>query len=182
MRKDLGKKTIVMPMPVFIVSTFNEDNSVNAMNAAWGGVYDYNKIMISLSKHKTTNNLEKRKAFCVSLANEKLVKESDYFGLVSGNKVQKIAKTGLKVEKSKYVDAPIIIDYPLTFECEVESFIDGTLIGNIINVSVDSSYVDENGKIDIDAMKLITYDPINNEYRLIGKSIAKAFEIGNLIK
>lgn len=40
MRKDLGLKTALYPMPVLMIGTFDENNVPNAMNAAWGGVYD----------------------------------------------------------------------------------------------------------------------------------------------
>ena len=78
--------------------------------------------------------------------------------LVSGNKEDKIEKSGVHVTPSKYVDAPIIEEYPLTLECTVESFEDGNLIGNVENVSIDEDYLDENGKIDVDKMEIIAFD------------------------
>lgn len=43
-------------------------------------------------KHKTTDNLELKKAFTLSFATKKTEKISDYFGVVSGNKEDKIEK------------------------------------------------------------------------------------------
>ena len=57
MRKDFGPQTWVYPMPVLIIGTYNENNEPNAMNAAWGGTYDYNQIMICLSSHQALHNL-----------------------------------------------------------------------------------------------------------------------------
>ena len=57
MRKDFGPQTWVYPMPVLIIGTYDENNEPNAMNAAWGGTYDYNQIMICLSSHQTTDNI-----------------------------------------------------------------------------------------------------------------------------
>ena len=37
----------------------------------WGGIYDFGKFYISLSKHKTTDNLELKKAFTVGFATKK---------------------------------------------------------------------------------------------------------------
>lgn len=93
----------------------------------------------------------------------------DYFGVVSGNKEDKIEKSGVHVTPSKYVDAPIIEEYPLTLECNVESFEDGNLIGNVVNVSIDEDYLGENGKIDVDKMEIIAFDMINNTYRVLGE-------------
>mgnify|MGYP004654405603 CR=1 FL=1 len=65
MRKDLGNKMYFLPLPVLMIGTYDNDGNANVMNAAWGGIYDYGKIYISLSKHKTTDNLELKKAFTV---------------------------------------------------------------------------------------------------------------------
>ena len=36
MRKDFKNKTIVVPLPVLIIGTYDENGVLNAMNAAWG--------------------------------------------------------------------------------------------------------------------------------------------------
>ena len=38
----------MMPQPVLIIGTYNEDGTPNAMNAAWGGQWDRGEIMISM--------------------------------------------------------------------------------------------------------------------------------------
>ena len=63
MRKDFGSKTYLYPMPVLIIGTYNEAGTANAMNAAWGGISDFDKIAIALSNHKTTDNLKQTKSF-----------------------------------------------------------------------------------------------------------------------
>lgn len=158
--------------------TYDQDGKANAMNTAWGGVYDYNQVYVSLSKHKTTDNLELKKVFTLSFATKKTEKNSNYFGVVSGNKEDKIEKSGVHITPSKHVDAPIIEEYPLTLECTVESFEAGNLIGNVINVSIDEDYLDENGKIDVDKMEIITFDMVNNMYRVLGENVGKAFKDG----
>ena len=178
MRKDLWNKMNFLPLPVLMIGTYDKDGKANVMNAAWGGIHDYGKIYISLSKHKTTENLELKKAFTVGFATKKTEGISDYFGVVSGNKEDKIAKAGVHVTKSNFVDAPIIEEYPLTLECTVESFEDGNLIGNVVNVSIDEDYLDENGKIDVDKMEIIAFDMINNTYRVLGENVGKAFKDG----
>lgn len=182
MRKDLGNKMNFLPLPVLMIGTYDKDGKANVMNAAWGGIYDYGKIYIALSKHKTTENLELKKAFTVGFATKKTEEISDYFGVVSGNKEDKIAKTGVHITKSNFVDAPIIEEYPLTLECTVDSFEDGELIGNVVNCSVDEEYLDENGKIDIDKMEIITFDMVSNTYRVLGEVVGNAFKDGLKLK
>lgn len=165
-----------------MIGTYDENEKANVMNAAWGGIYDYGKIFISLSKHKTTDNLELKKAFTVSFATKETEVISDYFGVVSGNNEDKIKKAGVHVMKSNFVDAPIIEEYPLTLECTVESFKDGDLIGNVVNCSIDEKYLDENGKIDIDKMEIITFDMVSNTYRVLGDIVGNAFKDGMKLK
>lgn len=34
-KKDLGVKPYLFPMPVLMIATYNEDNTVDVMNMAW---------------------------------------------------------------------------------------------------------------------------------------------------
>ena len=52
MRKNFENKTIVVPLPVLIIGTYDENGVPNAMNAAWGTQCDYSQIIITLAKHK----------------------------------------------------------------------------------------------------------------------------------
>ena len=182
MRKDLGNKMNFLPLPVLMIGTYDENGNANVMNAAWGGIYDYGKIYISLSKHKTTENLKIKNAFTVSFATKDTEVISDYFGVVSGNDEDKIAKSGVHVVKSNFVDAPIIEEYPLTLEYTVESFENGDLIGKIVNCSIDDRYLDEKGNIDVDKMEIITFDMTSNTYRVLGGVVGNAFKDGRNLK
>lgn len=97
MRKDLGNKMNFLPLPVLMIGTYDKDGKADVMNAVWGGIHDYGKIYSSLSKHKTTDNLELKGAFTVGFANKNTVEISDYFGVVSGNDEDKILKSGVHV-------------------------------------------------------------------------------------
>ena len=185
MRKNFGKKTWLYPMPVFIVATYDELGNPDAMNAAWGGIYDTNQIMLCLShEHKTTKNIKKNNAFTVSIANAKNVVVSDYLGIVSGNKVtNKIEKANLHVYKSNFVNAPIIEEFPMTLECNLIKFNeDGLVVGEIVNVNADESILDENGNIDYKKLEPITYDSVNNSYIKLGDKVGTAFSDGKKIK
>ena len=86
MRKSLGPKPIIYPMPVLIISAYDENDVPNAMNAAWGTICDTSKIAIVLSHgHKTVKNIFLKKAFTVSIADKENVIPADYVGIVSGN-------------------------------------------------------------------------------------------------
>ena len=179
-RKNFGPNHALMttPQPCVMIATWNKDHTPDVMMAAWAGQYDFNQIVISLSKHKTTENLELTGAFTVSFADERTVAESDYFGLVSGNKVpDKVAKVGFTVTPSPNVDAPIINEYPLTLECRVESWNNGVLIGEIVNMSADESILTD-GKVDLGKLRPIVFDAAANTYRAIGEVVGQAWGSG----
>ena len=70
MRKNFGAKPWTYPQPVFILATYNEDGTPNAMNAAWGGISEEKELSMCISaEHKTTANILARKAFTVSMWN-----------------------------------------------------------------------------------------------------------------
>ena len=86
--KSFGKKPWIVPQPVLIIGTYDKDGKANAMNAAWGGISEENEVTICLSAdHKTTYNFEKTGAFTISMADAAHVKECDYFGMATGQKV-----------------------------------------------------------------------------------------------
>ena len=139
-RVDFGAKPFVYPMPVLIIGTYDENGVPDAMNAAWGCITDMNEISISMSNHKTTENLKKTGAFTVSFATEDTVVACDYVGVESANKVpDKFARAGFHAIKSENVNAPLIEELPMALECKVKSFTDGILIGEIMNVNADES-------------------------------------------
>lgn len=182
MRKNLGNKLSFLPLPVLIIGTYDENGKANAMNAAWGCQSDINQISISLSPHKTTDNILLNKEFTVSFATKETEQISDYFGIVSGNKEDKIEKSKVHITKSNFVNAPIIEEYPLTLECKMVSYEDEVLVGEVVNVSVDEDYLTEDGQIDVDKMEILAFDSVNKTYRVLGKSIGFAFKDGFEIK
>ena len=181
MKINLGNKPVIYPQPVLIIASYNEDGTANAMNAAWGGVCDYTKISIIIDRnHKTIKNILAKKSFTVSIADVKHLKESDYFGLVSGNKIlDKVKSAGLSYSKSENVDAPIIDDYPLTLECSLVSYDNETerLIGEVVNTLADDSILTD-GKIDLSKFSPITYDSMNHKYLTLGNIVGNAFSDG----
>ena len=110
MRKNFGAKAFSYPQPVFIIATYNDDGSADAMNAAWGGISDTTELSVCLSEgHKTVKNLLRTGAFTVSMGDAKHVAACDYVGIASGNNTRdKLAKAGFTVSKSESVDAPVI--------------------------------------------------------------------------
>ena len=179
-RKNFGPQHALMttPQPCVMVATWDKDHTPDVMIAAWAGQYDYKQIVISMSKHKTTENIELTGAFTVSFADVRTVAESDYLGLVSGTKVpDKVARVGFTVSPSPNVDAPIINEYPLTLECKVISWQDGILIGEVVNMSADECILTD-GKIDLGKLQPIVFDAAALTYRALGEVVGQAWGSG----
>lgn len=186
MRKNFGAKPLSYPQPVYIIATYGEDGTPNAMNAAWGGISEMKEISICITAtHKTTKNILKRKAFTVSMAEAGQVAACDYVGIVSGNKVEnKFTKAGFHAIKSEFVDAPLIDELSVAVECRLIDFNPETSIlrGEIVNVSVDERVLDENGKVNAAKVEPIVFDPFNNDYLKVGEKVGKAFSDGKKMK
>ena len=185
MRKNFGAKTWLYPMPVLIVGTYDENGTPNAMNAAWGGVYDTNQVVVCLADdHKTTENIKKSGAFTVSFATAERVIPCDYVGIVSANdEPDKFTKAGFHAVKSEFVDAPVIAELPMTLECKLIKFNeDGICVGEIINVSAEESILDESGRIDAKKLDPIIYDGVIHAYWSFGEKVGQAFSDGKKIK
>jgi flavin reductase (DIM6/NTAB) family NADH-FMN oxidoreductase RutF len=186
MRKNFGAKEMCYPMPVFIIGTYNEDGTPNAMNAAWGGVTEEAQLTICVdAEHKTARNVLARKAFTVSMGTAQYVTACDYVGIVSGNKEpDKFAKAGFHATKSQFVDAPLIDELPMALECEMLSYDPESchLVGRVVNVCVDEAYLDTNGKVDVAKLRPITYDPVHHSYLELGEKVGQAFHDGIALK
>ena len=184
MKKNFGNKMVLAPLPVLIVTTYDEQGTPNAMNVAWGGQCGYHHVALNLSlNHKTTENLKHTKAFTLSIATVDTLVISDYFGLVSGHKENKIKKTGVHVTRSEFVDAPVIDEYPLTLECKViemqEALGEMHVVGEVVNMQADESILDAQGKVDLGKLSPISYDSASHSYRVLGDVVGKAFKDGN---
>ena len=186
MRKNFGPKAMCYPMPVYIIGTYNADGTPNAMNAAWGGISEEQEITICVdSAHKTAKNLLARGAFTVSMATESQLAACDYVGIVSGNQEpDKFAKAGFNAVKSEFVDAPLIRELPMALECQVISYDTEScrLVGRIVNVCAEESILGENGRVDVQKLRPITYDSMNHQYLVLGEAVGRAFHDGKSLK
>ena len=187
MKKQITTTEAIFPMPVLMVATFNEDGSVDVMNAAWGTMLSRDMVALNLTEtHKTVSNIKERKGFVVHIADARHVTEADYFGIVSGNKENnKFEKSGMTFTKSERVDAPVINEFPLAIECEfVEYQSDETglgVIGKVVATSADEEIL-KDGKVDIDLLGAIAFDPYTHGYYKVGGRVGEAFKEGAKLK
>ena len=188
MKKNLGPKPFIYPLPVLIVGTYGEEGTPDAMNVAYGGILNAARLQINIGvRHKTSDNIKLRNEFTVGIADKANLVPADYVGIVSGHDVtDKIAKAGWHVTKSETVDAPVFDELPLTLECRVEEInqYDKTLriVAEIVNVLADEAILDADCNIDADKLQAISYDSSTKAYRILGEKVGQAFADGNALK
>ena len=187
MKKQITTTEAIFPMPVLMVATFNEDGTVDVMNAAWGTMLSRDMVALNLTEtHKTVENIKARKGFVVHIADAAHVVEADYFGIVSGGKEKdKFAKSGMTFIKSERVDAPVINEFPIAMECEfVEYQSDDTglgVIGKVVATSANEEIL-KDGKVDIDLLGAIAFDPYTHGYYKVSGRVGEAFKDGAKLK
>ena len=186
--KSFGSKAWLLPQPVLIIGTYNENGEPNAMNAAWAGTWDYHEIRISMGAHATTENLNRCNEFTVAFATAETLVASDFVGIVSAKKDKdKMKKAGWNAVKSENINAPVFTDFPMTMECRIKRKLNESesgyyIIAEVVNILCDEKYLAEDGKPDTEKMNLITFDPIHDNYIQLGKKAGNAFEDGKKLK
>lgn len=186
--KSFTPKPWIIPQPVLIIGTYNEDGTANAMNAAWGGQWDSKEIMISMGAHATTENLNRCSEFTVAFATTDTLVSADFVGLVSAkNDPDKVKKTGWNVTMAGKVNAPVFTDFPMTLECRIkeklyESETGYYIVAEIVNILVDEECLAEDGTPDMEKMRLIVYDPMHHGYLQLGSKVGQAFSDGKALK
>jgi len=187
--KSFGSKAWMLPQPVLIIGTYNENGVANAMNAAWGGQWDMHEIIISMGSHQTTDNLNLNNGeFTLAFATAGTAVASDFVGIVSAkNDPEKMQKTGWKSEKAPNVNAPVFDVFPMTMECRIKEKIDESetgyyLVAEIVNILCKEEYLSEDGKPSVEKMNLITFDPIHMGYIQLGERVGNAFSDGKKLK
>ena len=174
-------------MPVFLIGA-NVGGRPNFLTAAWSGVACAEPLLLSVPiRHSryTMKGIDENKTLSFCLPPADLVKETDYCGIVSGSKVDKVKDCGFNVFYGKVGTAPMIEQCPVNIECSVHERLDlGSHI--LIIAKVEEVYAAEScmkdGKPDVDKMNAFIYTTTPaKEYRSIGKPLALAFSVGREI-
>lgn len=184
--KDLGARAFNYgyPMAVLIVATYNDDGTVNVMNLHECTRTNAGDLVICIGEGKKTHaNIEKRRAFTLTMASREFMEAVDYFGMMSGYQVpDKFDRAGLKTLKSTRIDAPIIVGSKLVIECELIEFVKtpnfSGIIARIVNIAADESILSDKGKVAIEKLGMVIYDSFSSKYFTVGEELGKAFGAG----
>ena len=166
------------PVPAVMVSLADETGNANIITVAWAGTICTNPPMLSISvrpERYSYDSLVKTGEFVVNLTTEDLVKACDFCGVKSGREVDKYKTLGLTPLKMHHVSAPGISESPVNIECKVvevkELGSHSMFIAEVLGVTVDDEYMDENGKFNINDTGLVMYS--HGEYFALGQKLGK---------
>ena len=170
--------TMIYPLPAALISCGATEKEYNVLTASWVGTICSNPPMcyVSIRPERYSHAIvERNMAFVINLTTEKLARACDYCGVVSGRDVDKFAKTGLTPMPVEHVSAPAIAESPVNIACRVtESRALGShtmFIAEVVGVTVDDEYLDENDRFHINDANLIMYS--HGEYFALGKYLGK---------
>ena len=184
MKKELGVKPYLFPMPVLMIATYGQEGKVDVMNMAWGSICAENMVALNIDEdHKTAKNIKERMAFTLSIADLDHLAEADFFGIATGNKMEdKFERSGLHAVKSSKVDAPIVEEFPLTLECKVAELQHTAygfrVLGEIVNVLAEDRVLDEKGRVDPTKLNAFVFYQFQNGYYKIGEKCGQAWSSG----
>ena len=184
----LSPRPLIYPMPALLIGA-SVDGKPDFMTAAWCGIVNGRPPMLSvgLQPHRhTLKGIRQNQVFSVNVPSVDLVKETDYCGIISGAKTDKVADCKFDVFYGKLEVAPLIEQCPVNLECRVVHILNlGShfmVVGQIEEVHITQSCLTD-GEPDVDKIKPLLWiiDP-SSEYRSLGKPVGKAFSIGKKIK
>ena len=169
--------TFLYPIPAVMVSCGTMDKS-NIITVAWTGIINTNPAMVYISVRPTRYSykiINESKEFVINLTTRGLVKETDWCGVKSGEKVDKFKEMKLHKEKARIVSCPMIKESPVSVECKVvetKNLGSHTMfMAEVLAINVDDKYINENGAFDITKCNLMAY--ANGNYMAMGKKIGK---------
>ena len=167
---------MLYPLPAVMVSCKRENEKPNIITIAWTGTVCSNPPMVSVSirpERYSYDIIRETKEFVINLTTKDLVKATDYCGVKSGRDIDKYKENGLTPLPSQKIKAPGIAESPLFLECVVKDEIPlgshTMFLAEVVNVSVDDKYCDENGRFCLNDTGLIAYS--HGDYLTLGKKL-----------
>lgn len=180
MEKEFWKPgNMVYPLPAVMVSCGiygKRPEDRNILTVAWTGTVCTNPAMAYISVRPERHSyhiIKERGEYVINLTTEALARATDYCGVKSGATVDKFKACGLTPGKAQVVEAPLILESPVNIECKVKDVLElgshHMFLSEVVGVNVDSSYMDEKGRFDLNRAGLLIYS--HGEYYGLGEML-----------
>lgn len=173
---------MLYPVPAVMVSckakSDKNENRSNIITLAWAGTVCSDPVMLSISvrpERYSHDIIEKSGEFVVNLVTEDLTRACDWCGVRSGKDYDKYKEMKLTEYVSDFMETPAIAESPVNIYCKVKEILrlgsHDMFLAEVVGVTVDEAYMDEKGKFDLAACKLMAYS--HGEYFALGKKLGK---------
>ncbi|MBQ5932988.1 MAG: flavin reductase family protein [Lachnospiraceae bacterium] len=155
-----------------------KENRPNIITLAWAGTVCSDPVMLSVSvrpERYSHDIIEQSGEFVVNLVTEDLTRACDWCGVRSGKDYDKFKEMKLTEYVSDFMETPAIAESPVNIYCMVKEILrlgsHDMFLAEVVGVTVDEAYMDEKGKFDLAACKLMAYS--HGEYFALGKKLGK---------
>jgi flavin reductase (DIM6/NTAB) family NADH-FMN oxidoreductase RutF len=179
MKVEIGTKNCLYPLPTTLVGALVHGKP-NFTTIAHVGIMDLGSVSLGMNKsHYANIGIKECGTFSINIPSVKMVKQTDYCGLVSGKSDNKAWL--FKTFFGKLKTAPMIEECAVNMECELIKTVDfpshDIFIGKIVNTFCDQAVLTE-GVVDLGKLEPILFAMNDCSYYSLGKKIAKAWDIG----
>lgn len=179
MKQQWRPGTMIYPLPAILVSCGKSPEDYNVFTASWVGTICSDPAMCYVSIRPERHSygiIKENMEFVLNLTNEDLAKATDWCGVKSGRDFNKFQEMNLTPQKGEKVNAPIIVESPLSIECRVKEIVKlgshDMFIAEVLNVQADERYIDpETQAFDLAKARLIAYS--HGHYYKIGEEIGR---------
>lgn len=170
---DIGPRALMYPLPTVLLGATVEKKP-NYSTIGNCGILSLNPMTVyvaSVKHHYTNKGINTNKAFSINIPDPKIIKQTDYCGLVSGARRDKT-----KIFHSFYGEtgsAPMIEECPVNIECRLTKIINinamEICIGTVAAAYLDDSCL-QKGLPDIKKINPVLYS-LDRTYWIIGEPI-----------
>ncbi|MDF2887555.1 MAG: flavin reductase domain protein FMN-binding protein [Lacrimispora sp.] len=167
---------MLYPVPAVMVSCMRPGEKPNIITIAWAGTICSSPAMLSISirRERYSHDIIKETGeFALNLVTVDLVRAADYCGVKSGRDVDKFADMKLTPCTLTNIKVPGIEESPVILSCKVTEIkplgSHDLFLAEVVGVTVDRRYMDEQNKFHLNQSKLITYS--HGEYFELGKKV-----------
>jgi flavin reductase (DIM6/NTAB) family NADH-FMN oxidoreductase RutF len=181
-KKELGDKNLLYPMPVFLVGA-DVNGIVDFTTVAHVGIFNVgavNYITVGLNKaHHINKGIKANKEFSLCLPSDAMMVTVDYCGIVSGAKAN---KSGIfKVARGKLEHAPMAEECPVCMECRLHDVLDYKTHEVFVG-AIAASYAEEgvlsDANVDLAKVHPMLFDMMSRSYWKLGERAGAAWSEG----
>lgn len=165
---------MLYPLPAVIVTCGETVSEYTGLTIAWTGTVCTNPPMtyVSIRPSRHSYDIIKRQGgFVINLTTEDITYETDYLGVRSGAKEQKLDVLKLDYDLGEIIKAPLLKRSPVCIECKTVEIKElgshHMFLAEVVNVHVEESLIDDNNKFHLEQSNPIVYS--HGSYYGLGK-------------